>query len=462
MAPFAVALVIALMLPIILIGINSRTAHIKNYIKLTILFACIVIGSSLTTAFSGRIMMADDDISQNINYLQNFNNDSLNNWPSRIAHLILLTVAMSEIFSWIAGKKKLNDSVFVIWSLAISYWLFSVVICGIFGEIRDYNIKLLYAPIVFTAVALLADETYPKFLNNLRYILFIPLAGSLLLSVLQPSLVLETGYKSLIPGFSIRLAGLTEHANSLGMLAAIALLLETKGSQPSCIRLLFIITSASCLILSQSKTSWGIAVAGLIFYTILHITSTKRSSKSENHLRLFILIIIIILLSSIVALFKFESIINFLHEDRTGLATFTGRTKIWNITMGEFTKNPLFGYGPGLWDPLYRFQKGMLYVGQAHNQYIHTLGQSGILGGISLLIYIITLSKYSLKAPKILYGMPIVFTFALLVRGFSESPMRMMGILDTDGLVHSLAFLGAVASAVINDKKYLVTEGRRT
>lgn len=452
-APFIAAFVIAIALPIILISINNNTQHIQNHTKLTILFASIAIGSALAIALSGRVMTNESDAAQGVDYLKSFANEDPNSWPSRIAHFVLLSIAMSEIFSWAIRKKKINDKVFSIWLVAINYWFFSVVASGIFGELREYSIKLLYAPIVFTATAILIDDNYPKFLNNLRHILFPILAGSLLLSILEPSLVMETGYKSLIPGFNIRLAGLTEHANSLGVLAAISLLLETRKTQSDITRLIYMATSASCLILSQSKTAWGITIVGLLFYLINKNGDDKSTKEKKFSLGLILAMVAALLLISTVASFKFESIIGFLQDDRTGLTSFTGRTKIWDITISEFVQNPLFGYGPALWDSFYRYQKGMLHVGQAHNQYIQTLGQAGIIGSLALAIYIMVLCRASLKGPHFLYGMPIVFTLALLIRGFSESPMRMMGILDTDGLVHLLAFLGAAASAFTYNNK---------
>src|SRR6185295_11888417 len=49
------------------------------------------------------------------------------------------------------------------------------------------------------------------------------------------------------------------------------------------------------------------------------------------------------------------------------LLTMTGRDRIWAVAIEEWQSNPVFGYGPGLWDPEYRASIGLLNATHAHN-----------------------------------------------------------------------------------------------
>ena len=437
-APFAVAILMALLLPVAVVITSRSLRSVPNYIKLTLIIGLIILGSTFSVATSGRILVNENDPAVTQNLLLTLDSNGGNPWISRISHLIILTLALSEIFLWAIRKKKINIGIYSLWLAALMYYMASNIVSGIFGENIEYGIKIFYAPIVFTAAALLIDENYQKFLDQIRVILFIPLAISLVLIFTNPLLVMESGYKSLIPGFTIRLAGITDHANSLGTFSAVALLIEFSRFKKKSLNYAFLFVSAACLLLSQSKTSWFIVLVGIIL-----IYFSKENSKNKYVLpRLSTMVVIIFatIITSSFLLYKTNSILDFFAQDRTGLTTLTGRTKIWTITIGEFLKNPLFGYGPTIWSMEYRSLKGMLYVGQAHNQYIQTLGQAGLIGILFLINYIYRLLKLNITKKNVMKPLASALVFALLTRGFSESPMRMQSILDIDTFVHLMAF----------------------
>lgn len=437
-APFAVAILMALLLPAAVVITSRSLRFFPNHIKLTLIFGLIILGSTFSIATSGRILVNENDPAITQNLLLTLDSNGGNPWISRISHLIILTLALSEIFLWAIRKKKINIGIYSLWLAALMYYMASNIISGIFGEYIEYGIKILYAPIVFTAVALLVDENYQGFLEQIRAIIFIPLLISLLLIFTNPLLVMESGYKSLIPGFTIRLAGITDHANSLGTLSAVALLIELSRFKKHSLNYAFLLSSIACLLLSQSKTSWFI----VLFGAVLIFFSKKNNNKKQKlpQLSTTTTIIFSIIITSFLSLYKIDSILDFFTQDRTGLTTLTGRTKIWTITIDEFLNNPLFGYGPTIWSMEYRSLKGMLYVGQAHNQYIQTLGQAGLIGILFLINYIYRLLKLSMTKENAMKPLASALVFALLTRGFSESPMRMQSILDIDTFIHLIAF----------------------
>lgn len=457
--PFASAVVLGLLLPTIIVGLSGLIGRYVDHMKLTAVFAFIVIGSTLAITFSGRTIVSEAELAAHPMLLTAAALDHGNYWFSRIAHFLLLSVSIAEIFLWITHKRHIGRSQLILWLAVMIYYTLSVLISGVLGHFGEFNINLIYAPIVFTAVALLVSSNYQKTLQSLRWILLIPLLGSLLAMWVAPNLVLETGYKGLIPGFNIRLAGLTEHANSLGTIAVIGLFLELSKYVQKKPNVLFLLISGANLVLAQSKTSWIIAIIGLIVFGLSAVKS-RRLQYGKGHLELAILcsafftVTIIIL----IAFLKLDSLQTFLDADQTGLASFTGRTKIWNMTLDEFMNNPISGYGPSIWDSLYRFRHGMMHVGQAHNQYIQTLGQAGILGTLSLTFYIFLLVRRSYQGWNETDGLSFFVVTVLLVRGFSESPMRMIGIMDFDSFVHLFAF-ATVAALTLQTKTGYAREG---
>jgi O-antigen ligase len=439
--PFVVAIVLGFLLPTTVVVLSNESTKWNDHLKLTTIFATVVIGSTLAVAFSGRTLITQAELDAHPSLLATISVEHGNYWFSRLAHLVLLTVSMSEIFSWITRKRHMGETQFFLWITAMIYFVLSVLVSGVLGHFREFDIKVFYAPIVFTAVTLLVSSDYQKTLRTLRWILLIPLLGSLVAIWVAPHLVLETGYNSLIPGIHIRLAGLTEHANSLGLLAVVALFLELSPFVCNKPNIFLLLISLANLVLAQSKTAWVIAIIGFLFIRSRHVWKAYTQNKRSGDILGLLAGILILVSTAVLLIFSnIDSLQSFLNFDRNGLMTFTGRTIIWEVTWREFLNNPISGYGPSIWDHLYRFQHGMMYAGQAHNQYVQTLGQAGLLGILSLALYLMVLIRKGLQGWDETFGFSILMVIVLLMRGLSESPMRMIGIMDFDSFVHLLTF----------------------
>lgn len=451
--PVLLVILLALLLPTIVVIVNRVTKNWPEHTKLAIIFSTIILGMTLQIAFSERVIHSVAEISANPR-LELLSQIEGNPWFSRFAHLILLTISIGEIFLWFTQQRKMGQVQFNVWCAAMIYFTLSVPVSALLGHPPEFNLNLIYAPIVFTAVALLASTDYEKCLRVVRWALIVPLIGSLLAMLIQPDLVLETGYKGLIPNLDIRLAGLTPHANSLGIMACVSLFIEISQFVRKKPNIFFVIVICANLLLSQSKTAWVMAIVGIIITSIFLIAnSTKEYKKSDL---LITLVAGGLFLSSLVFLyifFKIDALQSFIENDKTGLMTLTGRTRIWEITLNEFFKNPISGYGPAIWDISYRTEKGMLFVGQAHNQYIHILGQAGLIGILSLLFYIFQLLQNSIRGLKTTLGLGFLFVLILLVRGLTETPMMMIGILDINNLIHLLAFALVISTQLESKKK---------
>ena len=453
--PFFGAVILGLAMPAFIIVFSQFAQRFPDHLKLAALLAMIILGSTMATALSGRILVSEAELAAHPLLVETAAGATGNFWPSRLAHLVLLSISIAEIFMWVIRRRQMPAGVMVLWAAAIAYYFFSVVVSGILGNFRSMELNVIYAPIVFTGAALLTSNDFAKTLQTLRWVLFFPLLGSLLCIGLAPSLVIETGYKGFLPGVTFRLAGFTEHANSLSVVSAIALLLEFSGYVRRRPNLLFVAVSAATLLLAQSKTSWMVFLLGAGLLLINWLRERSRTLQARNT-ALAVLASFFMLGSAAVAFLflKIDAIQRFLEADKTGLVTFTGRTKIWAITWDEFLRSPLSGYGPAIWDLQYRMQHGMSYVGQAHNQIMQTLGQAGVIGVCSLIFYLIILITRSWRGWNKTHGLAFVFVAVLVIRGFSESPMRMIGMMDVDSFVHLLAFAAvATTMARCNDQR---------
>lgn len=448
--PFPAAIVLGLFLPAMVVAMSGITARYPDHLKLTAIFAFIIIGSTLSIAFSGRIILSGGDLVMHPSMLGWASSDNSHFWFSRVAHLLLMLLAFAEILRWLIHKRQMSKEQFVLWAAVMAYYTFSVLISGMIGNFRGLNLKVIFAPTVFTAVIFLVSADYQKTLRALRWLLLFPLSGSLVAIWLAPLLVLETGYQGLIPGLTVRLAGLTEHANVLGVIAAIALFLELSKFVQSRPNVFFLLISGANLFLAQSKTAWIIAIVGFAILIIDFLRAPLVQGQKHRQEYFMALSISALFLSSIAfsaIFFKIDSLLNYLAVDSNGLLSFTGRTKIWSVTWNEFLNNPISGYGPSIWDPLYRYQHGMSYAGQAHNQFVQTFGQAGLLGIASLTVYIFLLVRKSYQGWGRTAGFSFLIVTALLLRDMTESPMLMQSILDFNSFIHLLAFASVAAIA---------------
>ena len=62
------------------------------------------------------------------------------------------------------------------------------------------------------------------------------------------------------------------------------------------------------------------------------------------------------------------------------LVTLTGRDQIWAVALRRVARDPVFGYGPALWDDAFRASIGMPNATHGHNEFIDTLARSGTVG----------------------------------------------------------------------------------
>ncbi|MBC9714426.1 O-antigen ligase family protein [Streptomyces sp. TRM66268-LWL] len=280
----------------------------------------------------------------------------------------------------------------------------------------------LVGPLLFATLYLTSHQPFPQLLGQLRIILRCYVYGSLLSIVLMPhdwAFLLPgdggTGRDYLGTGWG-QLMGLSGNPNALGPLAATALLLEVcsvarRGMWP-----LHAAAALFTLLLTQSRTAW-VAAAAVVF---LHIdprhTVRKAAVLTVGGAALAVTALLPGTQAQLLATVADPQ-----------FAEANGRTLAWRLAWEEFLREPLFGYGPNLFDPAHRLQlfgTEDSWIGQAHNQVLHTMGSAGLFGLLGLTALLVTMTFHARRTSADTKGLSVALVALFLVSCATESPLR--------------------------------------
>lgn len=447
--PFIGALLLAIAVVLWFLGAGRAAAFVSAQAQLSFLFVAIVLLSAVQVAFSGRVLTIDPDLLPDLQ-----RTTAVYVWSGRIVTLIALTIGLTYILRWVVRDVSLG-AVAPLWLVAMLAMLFGTVVNAAFGTVPGYSYQSSYVPIVLTGIALMPAIDPRRFGAWVKWALLLVFTATAAVAAIKTDLVVENGYRASVVGLSYRLHGLTGHANALGLLAVLALLLERLSPSRRWLQSLTIGLPLAMLALTQSKTQWaGAVICGgvLIGYYFLPGVLKQRAGLHDSFRQpALIVIAVAVLLAAAIAIVMTTQLADkaavLLSDRYLGLLTFTGRTLIWDITLDEWLRNPMFGYGPTIWGPEFRLRYGLLNVGQAHNQFVQSLGEAGVLGLVSLLAYLGVLAVYAWRARYDTRMVSVALFSLLLVRCFAEAPFRIGSLLDAGVLAHMLLFVLVVSSA---------------
>jgi O-antigen ligase len=136
----------------------------------------------------------------------------------------------------------------------------------------------------------------------------------------------------------------------------------------------------------------------------------------------------------------------FASADGAELLSMTGRDRIWAVAIEEWQNNPLFGYGPGLWDSDFRASIGLLNATNGHNQFMDTLARSGSVGAAALVLYAAALLVLSVKYARSTGGFSLALLLMLALRSISEVPLLLFGY-GTELFAHLLLIVTLASAA---------------
>lgn len=440
--PFAIALLLALALAVGPFALQGALRKWSDSWRAITIFWLVAISAVLNVVLVPRNLIVDPD-SLSIDMAAYIQGAVTAGWLSRFFTLALIGFSLAMLLSsWLAKRKDSYKD--PIWSLGVVlglYYLLSIVIGATVSAVPGFNHKSLYIPIVLGALIAMPRIDFAKVIVHLKWILAVVMLMNLISAVGFSDFALLQPYAGLLPGVDFRLFGVFSHPNTLGPTALLLLLLELYYPSRSYVRGLFLFLALSNFILAQSKTAWLAAVVVVIMVYVPYRFMVLR--ERPNGFAPAVLIVLVLISGLTVGMLGVLAI-GFDRIFSDEVLSLTGRTSIWAVTLEEFAKHPLFGYGPELWSREYRFQKGILAAGQAHNQFVQTLGESGLVGFVLLMAYLGILLKLSLSSFRETRGLSLALYLLILMRCMTEAPLR--GVVnDWTFLIHATLLLVLVS-----------------
>lgn len=298
-------------------------------------------------------------------------------------------------------------------------WITLIAVYAVFSTF--YSLTPAYtfgggmAALAYCALAVCVTENLKK-----EQILQAILAGlSVMLAISLAMYAMGSGMAVMEGGAVLRLGGLTGSPNSLGRAASLVLLVvgvlliygEISWTNWRCWMPAGM--ALACLFLADSRTSMAVVVVGFTLYWL------RRRPLLALYGAVFAAMVGVFWLTFGLSLKDIATSIS-----RAGrvsdLATLTGRTDIWDVSLNAFWNKPIFGYGFGstkaLLPEIYRTYWGFT-VTHAHNLYIQTMVTLGLVG-LGLVVTILVRQVLSFFRRQDVFK-TVVLGF-ILVHGMTE------------------------------------------
>ena len=377
--------------------------------------------------------------------------------------LVLFFFCFLIIFFRILQSKNLfvfERNSFVLF-FGILMFSFGIIFAEFFSTHPEFNDANFRFPIVGLAVLLALPINHKWALKHILYSLLIIIYASLISIIIDPNWAMMPYGASVIPGLNFRLFGVTSHPNALGYYASFSSLIIVYQLRKPNKQKIFLIISYICtilvLILAQSKTAWVSTAAA--YSVIIIYDAFKAKLKGKSGIRLILMMCVFVGITSIIVLNSNKLIKNEM------LMTFSGRTYVWSTAFEIFKKYPIFGYGPTLWsiESRQNIFDGRLWAGQAHNQFLDTISTNGIIGLLSISIYLIIFFLKANKLLRITGGISLALFVNLLFRSLMESPIS-PGLSDYSQLFIYIFFLSLfvhTSSSKLQNKNELALSGKK-
>lgn len=419
-------------------------AHFNNWL-LALIFPIILTGIGISSLLSGRnIIFADANINSAV-----ANETELVTWLFRFATLIILGICFSRFISTSQKNKNQGKEGYPLFFAFLLFYFTNIIINNIFGTKPTLDQKFIYSLIIFSAVFFSRNQNMYFSIQGMKFGLLFFLFCSSIAALVFPKIAVQNYYIGWVPGINIRFWGLASHANSIGPLSLVFLLIVAhRPFDRRWLQYSAIIMGICIILLSQSKTAWVAAFLsfailwwGRVLHPSIEDNILKCSSNSLRSLSSPILLAFIgILLVVVLAVYSvygntFAAITN-----NEATMTLTGRTAIWSVAIEAWKNNPLFGYGSSIWSAQFRENIDMDFAFSAHNQFLQSLSGAGVMGLLGLMIYMLILFRYAYAAIGETRGLSLALFSVILVRCFTETPFEISGILNVDIATHLLLF----------------------
>lgn len=371
-------------------------------------------------------------------------------WPLRLLTLLVLAISFALVLNYFHQRKQIAREGRPLFLAFVVFFLTNTVMNAALGT-QPAFVHNHYYPLIILMAAYATRAHDPAIMMRFaKATLFGFFIVSLALAVIKPSLVIQSPYaEGWIPGLHIRMWGVASHANSIGPLALLYLLLESYYPfQRRLLHYLGMVMALGILLLAQSKTAW--VAAAILLAIVWFYRTTARFSRSwktgtMDYQTMGIAIAVIagaIGLLGFTIFFDPGAILDRFFQTSSGnlMLSFSGRSQIWEVALDAWRENPLYGYGPKIWSPEFRQSIGMNFAFSAHNQFLQSLSGAGTFGMLGLFVYLGVLLGYAIRFAKSTQGLSLVLGVFLLLRSFTETPLATETIFNGDFLAHLLVF----------------------
>ncbi len=389
-------------------------------------------------------------------------------WLLRLATGGIVFAAMVRVVSrWMrpAGVDVPGTALFVGF---VAYFASNVLLPGLFGTRPSVTLQMFY-PLAVVAALHVSRHYGPRdLLDAVKWALLAMLLASVLASFVAPNLALQFDkVDARLPGVKFRMWGLGSNPNSVAALGLLLVMLTIHNPfRQVGLSVLALVVGAAVVLLAQSQTVWGAAALVLppyVMYRLRNRRGNRRRSAREaatlgaGRWMFGIVLAALAVLAFAVLAARFGTgqgvladIGNTVQASRRGqeISTLTGRVQIWVIALEMFRANPLFGYGPTLWDQAFRATWRVPEAVHAHNQWMQSLGVGGALGLLGLLAYQALLVTYAWIARRASRGLSLALVAVILIRSITEVPFDLSTILLSNFLLQLVLFTTLVGYTV--------------
>jgi hypothetical protein len=273
--------------------------------------------------------------------------------------------------------------------------------------------------LLMVAMAASPPMTLGKYVPKMVWLFRLLLWASVVISVVLPTHTWHQNFgESFLPGFALRFSGVGGHANGMGAIAGMAILLELDQilghGMKRWLSFLQVGLGSVLLLLTQSKTALiACVVAGV--YLLL----TRKSRLLPRGVQV-VVVATTVLVGSVGA---WSALSEWVSSNKQSLGELTGRLSLWSYYWELGLERPWFGHGTSLWAELLQsasFRYGWA-AGNAHNQIVNSFVMAGVFGVVFLFGYVIGLF---LSRRRIDIQYRALFTACLMfmsIRSFAEA-----------------------------------------
>ncbi|CAN3127754.1 hypothetical protein ACNUDN_01520 [Mycobacterium sp. smrl_JER01] len=230
------------------------------------------------------------------------------------------------------------------------------------------------------------------------------------LAVASWALLLIAPHIAVLPDITWRLNGPMQHSQRLALVMGAALVVLTilrfryrsDFTRPVWTASIYLLLTAT-LLATQAR-----AFIAFTFIVLWFLIFGRASSRQR------ILLAIAMLIAVVTAWQNSDQLLSAIERDGSNTLTLTGRTVIWENSLGLIRENPILGYGfSSFYSDLTRYFFSSGYIPpHAHNSWINATFETGIIGATLLTLFMLSLLWHgSLTRPSLASG--LIF-FAML------------------------------------------------